>query len=155
MSEIQAPPRWVTDRATCSARGVFEELAKLVRRDINEMNESTSGNQRFVFTREAPGGCPIIYVTREEQVPGPSRHLLCGIVCNDGPLNYVVIRHKNGERLKIEPSWSREHGHCRLSIQYHDDKECSISRDDLWKVVQEFLEPLFFSERRKADLSLL
>ena len=143
-------PWWVRDRSQCTMRGIFEEIAKLVERDVDEMNRLATGRPKFIFKKDAEGlSMRSMRVYQESGLPNRPDHL-CTII---GKNRDHKITFRPGEdtvqeehqELTIQKHWCREHAQCLLSI-HSGESERSVSRDDLWIVVQEFLEPLLFSD---------
>ena len=140
---------WVRDRSQCTTIGIFEEIAKLVERDVDEMNSLVTGRPKFFLQRQQAETMRVIHVYQESEIPNSPDHL-CRISGSnlDGK---IIFRPGNAtvagehEELTIQHHWCRKHAQCRLSI-HSGESERSISRDDLWVVVQEFLEPILFSD---------
>ena len=153
---------WVTDRAKCNVKGVFEEFIKFVERDINEMNHKFRGRQQFIFDETGKySDPPVIRVKREigpqhliYTPPNGAAEKLTALVCTivyyerTSP-EYIFIGEWHEASLReglgsiIRPAWDQEDGSCRVSIQDSDGRERYAGLDDLLKVFREFLEPFF------------
>ena len=145
------PHRWVTGRAKCTVKGIFDELVQLVQRDVAERNESASESFRFEAKRDDHSGVPILSIEEiwEDNLPPI---VGCTIACNEiNPPNCVFIGKwnkytLNGSGFRIEPlPWDGGDAQCKLRILNSNGEEhSSIDYNDLWKFVQEFLEPVLF-----------
>ena len=145
---------WVTERANCTLKGIFEELAELVQGDIEEMNELIGRGELEGSTLARLARNPFsIRLDRRDlvmhlqvKVSGRGDIQICSIFLND---DHIAIEPGYGEEIRkrrrftIQPSWDRGNAQCLLSIQPSDEEE-SISRNQLGLLVQQFLEPLFF-----------
>ena len=145
---------WVTERAKCNARSVFDELGDIIEQDVRKMEELRERNElggsvlvrmtQNSFSLRLERGASLMNLCLE--TPGRLDGVVCQVFLNDG---YVAIQPgyseevRKRDRITIQPDWNRESAQCQLSIQ-SPDGENTISLNQLGLFVQKFLEPLFF-----------
>ena len=130
-------------RMAATVREMFEELAGLVKREIDKINESAAKSWKFTCVRgEEKNASSFIRLERE----GANIRIICNTT---GDLNNIVVEvNTQPQHLSIKPLWGEENDGMKLSIenrQYKPDGNVTCQEkgytgcDDLWTVVQEFL----------------
>ena len=145
--------QWVIDCFKCNVADIFKEIAELVERDVKA--REALNKQLNKKKKNSSKSLPKTFHTRWSKdeltkyvkfgVEGGNPDTLCSISLDDDHIA-IEIPSKTGFRLeaKIWRRWDIEHAQCLLTIS---DREELIKRDDLWKIVQGFLKPLFFPEQ--------
>ena len=113
-------PWWVRDRSQCTMRGIFEEIAKLVERDVDEMNRLAIG--RPIFTKKIEAQTMrVIYVCQESELPNSPDHL-CSISRKDLDRKITfepgtATESGKHEGLTIQPRWDPRTAQCQLTMR--------------------------------------
>lgn len=134
-------PSWVTKQALCDVEGTFRELVAIMKRDVAEMNQLPTTQQRgveFSLPRKGEGGK---MVELQRAYLGQTT-VLCSLLILDAK---IVVRDTQQEDiLTLKPDWSPRKSECRITIKAPPDN-CEIGYTDLWRVSQRVLGPLFFT----------
>ncbi len=141
--------QWIRDCYECNVGEIFSELVKFVEQDVEEMEKLNKNEQPDpsvalprVFHTSWSNDNLTMYV--KLGILGGSPNTLCSISFKDDHIAIEILIELGQYEAEIRPSWDLEHAQCLLSIS---DREDPIRRDDLWKVVQGFLKPVFFPDR--------
>lgn len=153
--------QWVTDCYKCNVENVFKEIVKIVKEDVraretlnkklNKEKEKEDSSRILRKDSELP---ETFHTSQSEDkltlhvkfgVEGGNLDPLCSISLKG---DYIAIEMPSRTGFKLEAEirtcWDIDHAQCLLTIA---DKEDPIRRDDLWKIVQGFLKPVFFPDR--------
>lgn len=143
---------WVTDCAKCTAEEIFSDLVKLVEQDVKEREKLNKDEQpdpreslpEFFYTDWSDDRLTM-YVKYGR--PSGNADTLCTISCEDDHIAIEVPATPPGVNYEAEirPSWNLEYAECEFSIS---GREAPFRRDDLGRIVQGFLKPVFFPDRR-------
>ncbi|MCY4389078.1 MAG: hypothetical protein OXC18_18450 [Desulfurellaceae bacterium] len=152
--QLEDTPNWVEKRVQCRMKNIFAELAKIVQRDVEEMNKQVDR----VAKEEIPGRemrlCP--FVLDQEQLPttvlvrtSTNRYLYQNLAVafefdlNKDSIHVEVPKVENGQQTGWENLFTIE------TLQWHAKQQTYLPCIDgepyqIWEVSQKALGPLFF-----------
>ena len=124
ITEYEAPPNWVAERAKCNLDLTFEALFQVVKRDVDEINKIHPGD--FELEQNSEGTKPMIQVKKSD-----NRKVTF-------TKSEVAIRINTPEKIILaHPKWNSETTSCKLIV---DNQPLKI-----WQISQLALGDLFFN----------
>ena len=147
---------WIEERLACRTERVYEEMVKLIRENVEEMNlQKQDGKLAHIpaFVSLPPNA--VFHC----EVQGP--HLQVQIRLGEGVMADLFSMSVSGKsltarggytdqqreesRMQITPQWVKHEGKCFLEVTRGNDRSM-VDCVNLDRVVQEALEPAFFPE---------
>ena len=132
------PPNWVADRAKCNLDLIFESLAEVVKRDVDEMNKLSSKRRRnyqFSYEQNGEGVNPRLRVIRYPEGK-PDADGCLYVTFEKSKVAIRIQQAPDGATVLAYPEWIEATSSCRLQIDGENLK--------VWNISQRFLGPLFF-----------